>query len=111
HIYITFAMVALTTAYREWMRQEEEEEANSTPSLAKRLGHVDDDEFHGVRRWRRDLKKAVKDYVIVFLGDHYGIFHVAEFTILAGYRIRRLPEELGTREDIFARYGLTPPTP
>jgi|GEM_PF-3909241 len=33
-----------------------------------------------------------------------------EFSVLAGYTLRLLPEELGTPEQIFARYGLDSPT-
>ncbi|MCK9222423.1 MAG: transposase [Limnochordia bacterium] len=108
HIFITFAMVALTMAYRTWMKEEEDEE--SLYDVSTRMSRADSsDEPLGVRRWRRELKKAVADYVIVFQGAYYGIFHVMEFSVLAGYTLRLLPEELGTPEQIFARYGLDSP--
>ncbi|BAS28144.1 transposase [Limnochorda pilosa] len=109
HIFITLAMVAITTAYREWTRREAEEEAEASSPLERRLGRTDLQEPQGIRRWRRDLKNAVRDDVIVFQGPSYGIFHVMEMMVLAGYRLRRLPEELGAREAIFARYGIHPP--
>ncbi|NLJ73353.1 MAG: transposase, partial [Syntrophomonadaceae bacterium] len=105
HIFMTFAMFALTMAYRTWMQQEEEEEEAYYSTFSRIKAADDSDEPLGVRRWRRELKKAVMDYVIVFHEDIYGIFHVMEFTVLAGYIVKELPEELGTREQIFARYG------
>ena len=106
HIFITFAMVALTTAYRTWMKEEEEEEERFY-SVSSQLSRADDsDEPIGVRRWRRELKKAVADYVIVFQGSYYGIFHVMEFSVLAGYTVRLLPKELGTPDEILERYGI-----
>lgn len=106
HIFVTFAMVALTTAYREWQRREDEEAEASGEGLSMLS---EEDEPLGIRRWRRELRKRNKDHVIVFCGPHYGIFHVAEFCILSGLRIRQIPKGLGTRHDIFARYGLECP--
>ena len=76
-------------------------------SVSSQLSRADDsDEPIGVRRWRRELKKAVADYVIVFQGSYYGIFHVMEFSVLAGYTVRLLPKELGTPDEILERYGI-----
>ncbi len=107
HISITFMMVALTTAYRVRREQEEEEEESLT--LDERLSTSTESAPKGVRRWRREQEKSYKDYVIVFCGDVYGIFHVAEFSVLSGHRIKKLPEFLGDRDAIFARYGMAPP--
>ncbi len=103
HICITFAMFALTTAYREWYRQEKEAESKET------FLHEEEEVF-GIKRWRRERLKKNRDYVIVFEGSSYGVFHIAEMSTLAGIRLRELPKELGTRTDIFARYGLSPPS-
>ena len=64
----------------------------------------------GAKAWRRELKAENRDKVIVFVQEHYAIFHVAEFSILAGLRIRAMgiPPELGSPADILARYGLSP---
>ena len=106
HIAITFMMVALTTAYRIYS-EDEEPERSTTQVLAERLGVTDGST--GVRRWRRILSKRNRDYVIVFYRDVYAIFHVVEFSILGGLRIKENPEYLGSRDDIFTRYGLDPP--
>lgn len=62
----------------------------------------------GAERWRRQLKEENRDKVIVFVGETYGIFHVAEFSILGGIRIKDIPPHLGSRQDILARYRLSP---
>jgi hypothetical protein len=56
------------------------------------------------------LKAENRNKVIVFVQQYYGIFHVAEFSVLAGLRIRAMgiPPELGTPADILARYELSP---
>lgn len=100
HIYITFITLAMTTAYRSWNDLEEDQDDILSPIP---------DESHGVRRWRRELSKRNQDRVIVFCDGYYGIFHVAEFTVLTGFRIRKIPPELGTIQEIHERYGLKPP--
>ena len=111
HIFITFTMVALTTAFREWQRRQDEADAEpAQPPLALLAVDVDHDEPLGIGRWRRELEKRNRDYVIVFDGPRYGIFHVVEFSILSGLRLREIPPELGSREQIYARYGLSPPS-
>src|SRR5438093_1433009 len=39
-------------------------------------------------RWRRRLHAENRDYVIVFVGAHYGIFHMSAFAVLAGQRLK-----------------------
>jgi hypothetical protein len=62
----------------------------------------------GTARWRARLKQENRDKVIVFVADVYGIFHMAEFAILMGVRLKELPPHLGSREAILTRYGLSP---
>jgi hypothetical protein len=62
----------------------------------------------GTARWRARLKQENRDKVMVFVGETYGIFHLAVLCILTGIRLRELPCELGTREAILSRYGLSP---
>lgn len=109
HIAITFMMVALTTAYRIRCEQEDEKEESLSPIERIRSRHDVEPTPKGIRLWRREQQINYRDYVIVFCGDVYGIFHVAEFSILSGLRIKKLPESLGDRDAIFARYGLNPP--
>lgn len=47
-------------------------------------------------------------HMIVFIGPRYGIFHVAEFAVLAGLHLTTLPPGLGSSHDILARFGLGP---
>ena len=65
-------------------------------------------EGEGTARWRARLKQENRDKVIVFVEDVYGIFHMAEFAILMGVRLKELPPHLGSREAILTRYSLSP---
>jgi len=100
HIYVTFAMIALTTAFRSWTEQEEEQRDLISPLSLEAIGTT---------RWRRELKRQNQDRVIVFLDGYYGLFDITEFTVLTGFKVRNLPSHLGSRNDIYQRYGLVPP--
>ena len=39
-------------------------------------------------RWRRRLRRVNRDLVIVFVGQHYGIFHASELLVLSGVPVR-----------------------
>jgi len=62
----------------------------------------------GTARWRARLKQENRDHVMVFVGETYGIFHLAVLSILIGIRLRELPAHVGTKEAILSRYGLSP---
>lgn len=102
HVFFTLVVMALATAYRLWKEREKKapEEPFATPLL----------KGQGARAWRRELKAENRNKVTVFVQGHYGIFHVTEFSILAGLRIKvmGIPPELGSPADILARYGLSP---
>ena len=102
HVFFTLVVMALATAYRLW--KEREKKAPEEPFAISLL------EGQGARTWRRELKAENRNKVIVFVQQYYGIFHVAEFSVLAGLRIRAMgiPPELGTPADILARYELSP---
>ena len=59
----------------------------------------------GTARWRRELAQQNRDKVIVFKGNHYGIFDTHELMVLSGIPVRDLPAHLGSRTDILRRYG------
>jgi hypothetical protein len=59
-----------------------------------------------VRQWRRRMKRENQDKVIIFVGDKYGILHVAELAVLTGVRLKKIPPSLGTRDDILRRDGV-----
>lgn len=105
HVIFTLAVMALTTGYRLWEQQPAAtEEAAPAPVEFSIL------QGQGTRAWRRQLIQENLDYVIVFVGPAYGIFHAAEFAILSGIRIKQkgLPSALGSPEDILRRYGILP---
>ena len=58
---------------------------------------------------RRQLVEQTREQVIVFAQGYYGIFHVAEYSILFGARLKDVPPSIGTPpRQIRAKYGLTP---
>jgi hypothetical protein len=108
HCHFTLLVMTLTTAYRLWQAQQAEQArtpAASTPLSSALLGG------EGAERWRRRLKEENRDKVIVFVGDHYGIFHLAELSVLTGIRLKTLPAHLGTWQAVLSRYGLAPTAP
>jgi hypothetical protein len=85
----TVLMFALATAYR---LQGEGEALRGEPV--------------GWQRWRRQLLEQTRDQVIVFAQGYYGIFHIAEFALLMGVKLKDVPPGIGTRHDILAKHGL-----
>jgi hypothetical protein len=106
HAHFTLAVMALCTAFRLSQAREATVAASpaaKSPSLNTTLLGGE-----GTARWRRRLKEENRDKVLVFVGDAYGIFHLAELAILSGIRLSLVPPHLGSRQDILARYGLSP---
>ena len=89
HVLFTLLLFALATAYR-W--QCEQEETGGEPV--------------GWQRWRRQLLEQTRDQIIVFAQGFYGIFHMAEYSLLLGVKIKDRPPEIGTYPQILAKYGL-----
>jgi hypothetical protein len=89
HVMFTLLMFALATAYR---LQCEQADVGGEPI--------------GWQRWRRQLLEKTRDHVIVFAGDYYGIFHMAEYSLLLGVRLKYVPPGIGTRQEILAKYRL-----
>ena len=90
HGLFTLLMFALATAYR---LQCEHEAMGEEPV--------------GWQRWRRQLLEQTREKVIVFAQDTYGIFHLAEYSLLVGVKLKDRPPGIGTRQDGLAKYGLT----
>jgi hypothetical protein len=90
HVMFTLLMFALATAYR-W--QCEPEDTGGEPV--------------GWQRWRRQLLEQMRDLVIVFAQGYYGIFHIAEYSLLVGVNLKERPPGIGTRQQILAKYRLT----
>jgi hypothetical protein len=90
HVMFTRLMFALATAYR--LRCEREDRGS---------------EPVGWQRWRRQLSEETRDQVIVLAQGDYGIFHLTEYSLLVGVKLKDVPPGIGTRQDILATYRLT----
>jgi hypothetical protein len=90
HVLFTLLLFALATAYR---LQCEQEQSGGEPV--------------GWQRWRRQLLEQSRDQVIVFAEGCYGIFHMAEYSLLLGVTIKDRPPGIGTRQQVLAKYRLT----
>jgi hypothetical protein len=90
HVLFTFLMFALATAYR--LRCEQ-----------AALGA----EPVGWQRWRRQLLEQTRDKIIVFAQRWYGIFHIAEFALLVGVKLKDVPPGIGTPQEVLTKHGLT----
>jgi len=99
HIFFTLSVFTLTNVYRKWKQDRDREEAREEA----------DDSILGIRRWREKTSMRVKDKCLVFIGNHYGTFWMAEVMTLSGIKVKDIPLKAGTKEDIFARYGLIAP--
>ena len=85
----TMVMFALATAYRLQCARE-----------AIGGEHV------GWQRWRRQLREQTRDKVLVFAEGHYGIFHLAEYSRLLGVKLKDIPPDIGSRQQVLAKYRL-----
>ena len=90
HVMFTLLMFALATAYR--LQCEREATAG---------------EAVGWQRWRRQVLEQTRDKVIVFAQGHYGIFHLAEYSLLLGVKLKDVPPDIGTRQQVLAKYRIT----
>ena len=89
HVLFTLLMFALATAYR----LECEREARGGEPV-------------GWQRWRRQLLEQTRAQVIVFAQGYYGIFHLAEYSLLLGVKLKDVPPEIGSRQQVLAKYQL-----
>jgi hypothetical protein len=90
HVVFTRLIFALATAYR-------------LPCEREAVGN----EPVGWQRWRRQLLEQTRDKVIVCAQGDYGIFHLAESSLLLGVKLKDVPPGIGTRQEILAKYQLT----
>ncbi len=106
HCYFTLLVMGLCTAFRLWQVQTAASPTPQTtihPTLSSALLSGE-----GTARWRKRLQEENRDKIIVFLGQAYGIFHLAEFAILTHLPLRRLPSALGSPQAVLQRFGLSP---
>jgi hypothetical protein len=64
------------------------------------------EEAVGWQRWRRQVLQQTREKVIVFAQHCDGIFHVVEYSLLLGVKLKKLPPGIGTYQAILAKYGL-----
>jgi hypothetical protein len=74
HAYFVFTCMALVAAFRLHLEQAEE---------AERRG-----EDTGIGRFRRQLEMKNRDKVVVFCGEHFGVFRNFEVIMLLGGTVR-----------------------
>jgi len=106
HCFFTLLVMGLCTAFRLWQAQVATTPASSTealPSLSSALLGGE-----GTARWRQRLREANRDKIIVFIGQAYGIFHLAEFAVLTHIPIRILPASLGSPQAVLQHFGISP---
>ena len=109
HGHLTLLVMGLwhwTTAFRLWQKQQASAPTAQTevlPTLSSALLGGE-----GIARWRKRLQEENRDKIIVFIGQDYGIFHLAEFAILTHLPIRILPSSLGSPQAVLQRFGISP---
>jgi hypothetical protein len=93
HSYLTILTMALTSAFRDWMIQQEKLE--------------DAGEDTGIRKFRQKVRQENSDKCIVFHHDRYAIFYLYELLILCGKIVLKphgVPDTI-TREDVLRQHG------
>jgi hypothetical protein len=60
----------------------------------------------GWQRWRRQLLEHTRHLGIVFAQGAYGSFHLAEYSLLSGVKLKDVPPGIGTFPEILAKYRL-----
>lgn len=94
HAYLTILIMALTTAYREWMIKQDKLEQKGKDT--------------GIRKFRQKTREENSNKLIIFNQDRYAVFLAYEVLILCGTRVLEptgVPEKI-TKEDILLKYGV-----
>jgi hypothetical protein len=89
HMVSTRLMFALATAYR-LLREQEATGAEPV----------------GWQHRRRQPLEQTRELVIAYAQGYYGIFHLAEYSLLVGVKLKDRPLGIATRQDILAKYRL-----
>ena len=93
HVYLTILLMALTTAFRVWMEQQEKMERKGYDT--------------GIRKFREQVREENGNKLIIFDQNRYAIFDAYEVFILCGRNVRMpkgIPEKI-TKDDILRKYG------
>lgn len=97
HAYFVFLCMALVAAFRLYKSKTDEAERRGQDT--------------GIARYRRQLEKANRDKLVVFLGEHFGIFRSWEFALLVGVTVREHAVAGETAHTVLHRYGAELPDP
>ena len=92
HTYLTILTMALTTAYQDWMDQQDKLEKDGRDT--------------GIRKFREKVKQENGNKLIIFDQDRYAIFDAYEVFILCGRNVLMptgIPEKI-TQDDILRKY-------
>jgi hypothetical protein len=90
--YMTMGLKALTTAFLQWQEEQMQRAAQGKYST-----------WH---MYRRKLKVLNRNKLIVFVGQHFGIFPSHEVFMLANIPVHDIAKELNiTREQVYAKYS------
>ncbi len=106
HCHFTLLVMGLCTAFRLWQVKQASTPTSQTAVQANLSTALLGGE--GTARWRQRLREENRDKIMVFIGQAYGIFQLAEFAILTHLPLRRLPAALGSPQAILHRFGLSP---
>lgn len=94
HAYLTIFIMALTTAFRDWMDQQDKLETKGQNT--------------GIRKFREKIKEENGNKLIIFDKDRYAIFDAYEVFILCGRNVLKptgTPEKI-TQQDILRKYNV-----
>jgi len=94
HVYLTLITMALTTAFRTWMDQQDKLEKHGQET--------------GIRKFREKVKQENGNKLIVFDEYRYAIFDTYEVFILCGRNVKKptgVPEKI-SKKDILIKYGV-----
>jgi hypothetical protein len=97
HAYFVLLCMALVGGFRAYKSQTDETERRGQDT--------------GITRYRRQLAVQNRDKVVVFVGEHFGIFRHYEFALLAGIAVRERALLGETVQTVLRRYGVPFPNP
>jgi len=93
HVFFTLLVLALCRAFRAFEAKDDQRQERGLPST--------------LEQFRRRLKAETANKIIVFAAGKFGIFPVAEWTILCGFGVREAGlKGIGDRASILAKYGI-----
>lgn len=92
HAYFVFLSMALVAGFRACRSKSEEAERRGQDT--------------GITRYRRQLERENRDKVVVFVGEHFGIFRSYELLLLVGVTVQERALMGETTETVLRRYGV-----